>query len=126
MITEEKDIQQTLVYIASPNPKPRQSCKISINKKSFTWICMQHLLIKCHHHNVAYNANIHVYLKGFSVMNKSNEFLSLPPIAKYNASRSIKQKIAPATSEGVSQETCTHFTCRYMINATSCCIVTFI
>lgn len=38
MITEEKDIQQTLVYIASPNPKPRQSCKISINKKSFTWI----------------------------------------------------------------------------------------
>lgn len=113
MITEEKDIQQTLVYIASPNPKPRQSCKISINKKSFTWICMQHLLIKCHHHNVAYNANIHVYVKGFSVM-------------KYNASRSIKQKIAPATSEGVSQETCTHFTCRYMINATSCCIVTFI
>lgn len=105
MITEEKDIQQTLVYIASPNPKPRQSCKISINKKSFTWICMQHLLIKCHHHNVAYNANIHVYVKGFSVM-------------KYNASRSIKQKIAPATSEGVSQETCTHFTCRYMINAT--------
>lgn len=70
MITEEKDIQQTLVYIASPNPKPRQSCKISINKKSFTWICMQHLLIKCHHHNVAYNANIHVYVKGFSVMNK--------------------------------------------------------
>lgn len=65
-------------------------------------------------------------LKVFLSWTKSNEFLSLPPIAKYNASRSIKQKIAPATSDGVSQETCTHFTCRYMINATSCCIVTFI
>lgn len=43
-------------------------------------------------------------------------FLSLPPIAKYNVSRSIKQKIAPATSGGVSQETCTHLTCKYMIN----------
>lgn len=53
-------------------------------------------------------------LKVFLSWTKSNEFLSLPPIAKYNASRSIKQKIAPATSEGVSQETCTHFTCRYM------------
>lgn len=52
-------------------------------------------------------------------------FLSLPPIAKYNVSRSIKQRIAPATSGGVSQETCTHFTCKYMINATSCCIITF-
>lgn len=52
-------------------------------------------------------------------------FLSLPPIAKYNVSRSIKQKIAPATSGGVSQETCTHLTCKYMINATSCCIITF-
>lgn len=50
-------------------------------------------------------------LKVFLSWTKSNEFLSLPPIAKYNASRSIKQKIAPATSEGVSQETCTHFTC---------------
>lgn len=65
-------------------------------------------------------------LKVFLSWTKSNEFLSLPPIAKYNASRSIKQKIAPETSEGESQETCTHFTCRYMINATSCCIVTFI
>lgn len=53
-------------------------------------------------------------------------FLSLPPIAKYNVSRSIKQKkIAPATSGGVSQKTCTHLTCKYMINATSCCIITF-
>lgn len=52
-------------------------------------------------------------------------FFSLP-IAKYTASRSIKQRFVPATSERVSQETCTHFICRCMINATSCCMVTFI